>query len=293
MSSSDQDPHSDFRPPRQPLGVRLLDSAERRFGKWAIPGIIRYIAIFQALTFVLSVVFPDYYSKLWFSKELILQGEIWRVISYLFLPPGGLVAMGPAGFVIMFFVIMFMFMINDGLEEAWGSFRLNVYLFSTMLLMTVAAFVTNSAVNPSMIVLASLLMAFACYYPNHQILLMLFIPLKIKYLALLTAGLLIYTSIMLISAGAWLDFLVLLVGMLPFFRVFAPAFVEGRRMAAKNAVRRARFESGLPDPDEAFHRCATCDATEQTEPDREFRIAADGEEYCDQHLPSASASRKS
>lgn len=286
MPSSD--PDSGYEPPRQPLGTRLLDTAERRFGSWAIPGIIRYIAILQALTFVLSISFEGYLEKLAFNKALILKGEVWRLVSYLFTPPVQLVGMGSVGFLIMFFVIMFLFMINDGLEEMWGSFRLNVYLISTMLLMTVAVFLLNAPVGPGLVVFASLLFAFACYYPNHQILLMLIIPLKIKYLALFTGGLLVFGSLLLLTSGLWQHFLVIAVGLLPFFRVFAPAFVENRRLAAKNAIRRNRFESGLPDADEAFHRCAKCDATEHSDPDREFRIAADGEEYCDQHLPSAS-----
>ena len=283
------DPDTGFQPPRQPLGTRLLDSAERRFGKWAIPGIIRYIAILQGLTYVLVAGFEDYFDKLIFNKTLILKGEVWRLVTYLFTPPGNLIpGMGTGNFLIVLLVIMFMFMINDGLEQAWGSFRLNVYLIATMLLMTVAVFVLNAPFDPGMIVFASLLFAFACYYPNHQILFMLFIPMKIKYLALLTAGMIIFTLLMLLSVGRWPDFLVVLIGLLPFFRVFAPSFIEGRRLAAKNAVRRQRFESGMPDADEAFHRCAKCDITEMTDPDREFRIAADGEEYCDQHLPSAS-----
>ena len=45
------------------------------------------------------------------------------------------------------------------------------------------------------------------------------------------------------------------------------------------------------DEERAFIRkgrviCATCDRTEHDDPDLEFRVAADGEEYCKEHLPS-------
>jgi hypothetical protein len=39
--------------------------------------------------------------------------------------------------------------------------------------------------------------------------------------------------------------------------------------------------------DEALHRCANCGATELTNPNLEFRVSRDGEEYCLAHLPSA------
>lgn len=35
----------------------------------------------------------------------------------------------------------------------------------------------------------------------------------------------------------------------------------------------------------AFHRCATCGLTELEAPHEAFRVAADGEEYCAEHLP--------
>lgn len=284
---------SGLRRPRKPLETRLLDAAERRFGKWAIPGLVRYIAILQVLTWVLSHAFEGYFGKLIFNKRLILEGEVWRLVTYLFTPPGDLIpAMGTGNFLILLFVVMFMFMINDGLEQAWEPLRLNLYVFTTMLLMTIAVFVLNAPVDPGTIVFTSLLFAFASYYPNHEILFMLFIPLKIKYLAFLGAFALAFSSVGFLRSGDWQPAVVILVGLLPYFRVFGPGFVAGRRQAAQVADRRSRFESSLPDPGEAFHRCATCGATEGSDPELEFRVAADGEEYCEQHLPAAAATNQ-
>ena len=38
---------------------------------------------------------------------------------------------------------------------------------------------------------------------------------------------------------------------------------------------------------EPLHKCAVCGATELTDPNLDFRVARDGEEYCMAHLPKA------
>jgi hypothetical protein len=38
------------------------------------------------------------------------------------------------------------------------------------------------------------------------------------------------------------------------------------------------------------HTCAVCGATELTDPNLEFRVARNGEEYCIPHLPAAAPS---
>ena len=40
---------------------------------------------------------------------------------------------------------------------------------------------------------------------------------------------------------------------------------------------------------EPLHRCAICGATELSDPNLDFRVARDGEEYCIPHLPKGDA----
>ena len=55
--------------------------------------------------------------------------------------------------------------------------------------------------------------------------------------------------------------------------------------------RRRRFEMETRDAEtEALHRCAICGATEVSDPNLEFRVARNGEEYCMAHLSHAKAS---
>ena len=116
---------------------------------------------------------------------------------------------------------------------------------------------------------------------------MLIIPLKIKWLGWLSAVMLVFNFTGALLAGDIGSATVILAGMTPFLLVFAPGFIASRKLAAANAVRREKFQAGLPDADEAFHRCSVCGATELSNPEKEFRVSSDGEEYCLEHLPQA------
>ena len=72
-----------------------------------------------------------------------------------------------------------------------------------------------------------------------------------------------------------------------YFIFFGPDIVRAARNRQEMATRRRRFEEKARPEDEALHHCAICGATELTNPNLEFRVSRDGEEYCLAHLPSA------
>ena len=67
---------------------------------------------------------------------------------------------------------------------------------------------------------------------------------------------------------------------------FGPAIIHDARHRREVTTRRRRFEMQTREAEaEALHRCAICGATEVTDPNLEFRVARNGEEYCLPHLP--------
>lgn len=309
MSDSDPEPNNDsdnvdqddeFLPspapkPKGPLGPRLMNHAERKFGRFAIPHLVRYLAILQALTFFLAMGVPDYIDKLLFDRDAILNGEVWRVLTCLVVP-------STSSILFAIIIVLFFFMIGDGLESAWGAFRVNAYVFGSLFLMTVVILLFDPPINaslatqPSFIVFECLIMAFAVFYPNVQILLMFIIPIKIKWLGFFAAAMLVLgiSRALFVSQAphAWTNALVIIAGTTPFLLAFGSSFIRDQKLQAANAGRRQKFNAGKPGADEAFHRCAVCDATDASDPEKEFRVAADGEEYCVDHLPSTSTTGK-
>src|SRR5262249_51888484 len=94
----------------------LLDKLERRFGFLGIPGLIRIVVGLNALVFMLVRLNPDFGSALDLDPARISHGEIWRLVTYIFLPQ-------TSSFLWILLLLWFLWFIGEGLEQAWGSFR--------------------------------------------------------------------------------------------------------------------------------------------------------------------------
>lgn len=255
-------------------GNRLLDQLERRFGRLALPRILRWIAGFQVLTWALSLLSPDFRDLIEFKQSAILSGEVWRLVTWVVYPTSDFVL-----FVII--AAMFMFFINDSLEAEWDSFRLNVYVFASVLILSATGmlpFLGDIGFLLSTLFYSNVFLAFASLFPNQVIHLFGLIPIKAKWLgwanAAILAAMVLTSMAPLIMAG------IALIGLLPYLVTFVPGFADSYRRESTAKVRRQKFDRDTV-ISTTFHECATCGATEKTHPEREFRVAADGEEYCD------------
>src|SRR5438270_12584690 len=123
-----------------------LDKLERRFGFLGIPGLPRILVGFAALVFGLAWLLPGFTSMLMLDPVRIRHGEVWRLITYIFIPQ----ATSP------FWVLLalwFLWWVGVGLDCAWGSFRLALYFLVGMIATTVAAFFVGSYFSNSMLLL--------------------------------------------------------------------------------------------------------------------------------------------
>jgi hypothetical protein len=63
---------------------------------------------------------------------------------------------------------------------------------------------------------------------------------------------------------------------------FLPGLVNSWRSQRTDALRLAKFRRA---EEVTVHCCGHCGRTEVSHPELDFRVAADGEEYCTEHLP--------
>jgi len=205
----------------------------------------------------------------------VRQGEVWRLVTYIFIPQ----TLSPWW---ILFALWFLWWIGDGLERAWGAFRLTLYFLVGMIGTTAAAFFFGSNFSNSML-LVSLFFAFASLYPDEVIYVLFILPVKIKWLAWVSGAFMLFGFF--VNSNSYRA--ALLVALSNYLTFFGPEFIYQARHRHDASVRRRRFESDSRNAAEPLHKCATCGATELSDPDLDFRVARDGAEYCLAHLPKA------
>lgn len=258
-----------------------ISALERRFANLAIPGLIRIIVAFNALVYLLLQVRPELVETLTLRPDRVLAGEVWRLVTYLFIPQ---VDTGSTfGVLWVFFYLSMLWLFGDGLEQAWGSFRLNLYYLLGMVGTTLSVFLLGSSDGTGFFLNLSLTFAFATLFPNYPIMLFFVFSVRMKWIALFS---LFFVLMQLIAETTALR-LAIVISLANYLLFFGQEWVRLWREQGRAAVRRQKFQMEAHTAvDEALHHCKVCERTELTAPEMEFRVAADGEEYCQTHLPS-------
>jgi membrane associated rhomboid family serine protease len=122
---------------------------------------------------------------------------VWQLFTYMFLH---------GGFIHLFLNMYALLIFGIPVEQAWGGRRFLVYYFFTglgagitiMIVNTILGDVTTPTIGASGAVFG-LLLAFGMLFPDAEILLFFFIPMRAKFLVLLYGGIELYS---LYSSGA-------------------------------------------------------------------------------------------
>ncbi len=258
-----------------------LDKLEKRLGFIAIPGLTRILVGFTALVFGLAWLMPGFISILNLDPGRIRHGEVWRLFTYIFIPP-------TLSSWWVLFALWFLWWIGEGLERAFGPFRLTLYFLVGMVGTTAAAFFLGSEFSNRML-MASLFYAFARFYPDEVIYVLFILPVKIKWLAWFFGAFLL-VGFFMNSNSYRMSLIAALSNYLIFFGLEIVYQVRHRHEVSS---RRRRFEVQSRSETEPLHKCAVCGATELSDPNLDFRVARDGEEYCVAHLPKAESAARS
>ena len=266
---------------------RFVSRLERRFGKYAPANVIWWIVGGSGLVYALLYLKPELAAAFTLDADAVLHGEVWRLITFLFLPWGG--GTGVLGPIFTLFALMFLYTVGSSLEEKWGPFRFDFYYLIGVAGTLAASLITKRSITNQYINL-SLLLAFATEFPDFEILLFLILPVKMKWLGVLSAAGLVWTLLtgpLPAKAGV-------LVAMLNYLLFFAGPLVDRARGRARSLSRPGRADAG---PASAFrpaaHRnrvCALCGKSEADDPRLEFRVCDCAEkchgkatEYCLAH----------
>jgi hypothetical protein len=129
---------------------------------------------------------------------------------------------------------------------------------------------------------SSIFFAFARFYPDVVIFFAYILPLKVKWIAWIYAALLLFQFVV----GTMALRSAMIVAFANYLLFFGRDIIFEARQRREISNRQQRFEAANRQADEPLHTCAVCGATELTDPNLEFRVARNGEEYCVPHLPA-------
>lgn len=253
--------------------MTLLQKLEKRLGWIVLPNITLTLMLGQILVFGLTAFGSFNVSRILLVPELVLRGEVWRVVSFIFVPP-------MAHPIFMAFAWYLFYLMGTALEEYWGAFRYNLFLWVGFLATVAAAFAVPGSVASNAFILGSVFLAFAFLHPNFELMLFFIVPVKIKWLAAV-AWLMYGLQFVGGSASDRMMVLATVANFLLFFGADILRLMKARR-------RRAEFDKRVDEEaDEPFHRCHVCGITDKTDPDMEFRYCskcAGHHAYCEKHL---------
>lgn len=190
--------------------MKWFAKLERKFGRYAIRGLMRYVVGISILGTLLGLFDQGLYlNYLGLDIYQILHGQVWRLVTFVLYPSVSLQGGGAAFFNIILYAISLYvyFSIGSVLERVWGSFRFNAFYFTGILLTILAAFGyylvlinANSSVYASAISMGlamvisldnlnlSLFLVFAFLFPETQFYFNFIIPVKAKWLGYFYLG---------------------------------------------------------------------------------------------------------
>lgn len=199
---------------------QLLGKLERKFGKFAIQNLMLYIITGMGVFYIADMILstnPDnnifLLDMIYFDRAKILAGEVWRVLSFLLMPPD-------YRLILMVFILYFYWLMGTQLEAKWGSFKFNVYYFTGVIGCIIAGFITGFSTNVYLNL--SVFLAFAVLFPEEEIYAFFVLPVKVKWLGLIDAALLIYKFI---NGGYYIRIFIVL-SIANFFLFFGKDFIQ-------------------------------------------------------------------
>ncbi len=283
---------------------------EQKYGKYAIRNLTWYLIICYAIGFVLQLAamgnegIAALMSYLTLDVYAILHGQIWRLVTWVLIPPGSID--------ILTLVMLYCYYnIGTMLERSWGSFKYNVFMFSGLLFTIIGAFllygifaVIGGGVDAeSMQMLStgisymfgtfyismSIFLAFAITYPDAQMLFMFVIPIKTKVLGVIYVIIMLYQIYQGFLMGWIMGLTQAIVIGFSLLNVLCFFIVTRKNFRTPGQIKRSKeFERHVVKMKKATrHKCAICGITEEADEDETFRFCSKCEgnyEYCSKHI---------
>ncbi len=265
-----------------------------------IPNLMLYISLGCALVYLISAASGNtvLYSLLCFDRASILQGQVWRLISYP-------LTFYNSNILLMLVALVCYYSLGRAMENIWGTLKFNLFYLCGVVMMDIYCMVFGGQASVSYLNL-SLFLSYATLFPDSQFLLFFIIPVKawifaLFDLALVVMGLLFdpfpYNFFSVISlANYFLFFRGDVLNVIPLSwrtnarRLFHKKNYAPRQERPKTVPfpKAGSYEATVATPQAPYtHRCTICGKTDVSHPDLEFRYCSRCNGYycyCQEHI---------
>jgi len=210
-----------------------INKLERKIGKLAIGNLMLILVGAMAIVFIMDLALSPQIgvslaSRLYFDRDAILSGEIWRVLTFLFLPP-------ESSIVFIVFALYLYYILGSALEKEWGAFGFTLFYLLGAIGAIASGFITGYATN--YYINMSLFLAFAILNPDFELYVFFLLPVKMKWLSVLDGVLLILSFI----ETSWRGRVALLMALVNLLIFFTPQLID----RIKNIYRKWKWNQNL------------------------------------------------
>lgn len=265
-----------------------LARLEKKLSRHAVPGLVTYLVAIQAAVYLIHaleldqrIAGQDILEMIWLMPDRVRAGEVWRIVTFLFQPP----FTHPIWLIFHWYLLHFF---GNVLEQHWGAFRLNLYLIvgwlSTVLVALLVPNLPQWSVSNAYLY-TSLFLAFAHLYPDFEMRIYFLIPVKAKWLALLTW----LGYVLGVYYGGWPAFWIAAASVADFFLFLGGSVWRQARHAWRGHQFKQRVRAGQAAHAALYHECRVCGITSQMAPRMQFRYCSKCEGqccYCPEHIGS-------
>lgn len=277
--------------------MKKLNDAIDRFcilhPNFGIANLMLYIVIANVAVYVLDMFSggSGLSSLLYFSLRRVLSGEIWRIITFIFVPSS-------SGLLFLVYCY-FTYSMGRTLEQQWGTAKFTCYYLGGALLtvagMTAAGMIMrlDLGIWSASEVTFAMFLAFAVLYPDATFVLFpIPIPIRAKYIAYFDLAYFAVSILSPILRGNWYYSITPLMALLNVSVMIWPEMSRFLKLDRRN-THTMHFRSAAHTKREAerassgLRRCAVCGRTNQTNPELDFRYCSRCSGYhcfCSDHI---------
>jgi hypothetical protein len=254
----------------------MLNKLERTFGRYAIHHLALILVMGQVGVLLMALLGRLDLDRLVLLPHLVTDGEAWRLFTFFFVPPDS----SP---LFVAFAWYLFYLMGSALEGYWGAFRFNLFIFIGYVLTVGVGFLTPGYPVSNAYIAGSVFLAFAFLNPDFELCIFFILPIKIKWLALITWLGYALSCIL----GDWNTRLMILASTGNFLLFFGRDIVLSMKMNRRRMSVQAKKFSRSSENEGPRHRCHSCNKNSDTHPQTDFRYCSkcSGDEcYCPDHI---------